>query len=259
MKEYLRNIITLFFMHLYKRFFEYKYLLLSRKGITYSQDLLITYNNSDFMVDKRFANAYQQGKKTDIYNLMGGSDIHWRVHVLCWAAQNVSTLDGDFVECGVNTGIFSRAIVEYLQFENLKKFFFLLDTFQGLDPKYSTTKEIEKTLTQNYFDVYEITKNTFLKYSNVKLIKGSVPETLEQVKTNKIAFLSIDMNTVIPEIAALEYFWDKIVIGGVIILDDYGYGNNYMEQKLAHDEFAKSKGVEILTLPTCQGLIIKNK
>lgn len=259
MKDYFRQNLTIFFMYLYKRFFEYKFLLLPRKGITYSQDLLITYNNCDFIKDKRFAEAYESGKRTDIHNLMGGSDIHWRVHVLCWAAQNVSNLDGDFVECGVNTGIFSRAIVQYLQFEKLDKSFYLLDTFKGLDPKYSTSKEIEKTKTQNYFDVYENAKLTFSTYPNVKLIKGSIPETLCQVDTNKIAFLSIDMNSVLPEIEALEYFWDKLVFGGIIILDDYGYGNQYMEQKHAHDEFAKRRGVQILTLPTCQGLIIKNK
>jgi hypothetical protein len=48
-----------------------------------------------------------------------------------------------------------------------------------------------------------------------------------------------------------------MVKGGVIILDDYGYANSHNDQKIAHDEFANSKGVQILTLPTCQGLLIK--
>lgn len=65
------------------------------------------------------------------------------------------------------------------------------------------------------------------------------------------------MNCVAPEVAALEYFWDKMVSGGVIIFDDYGYANSTNDQKFAHDKFARSKNVEILTLPTCQGLLIK--
>ena len=48
-----------------------------------------------------------------------------------------------------------------------------------------------------------------------------------------------------------------MVKGGVIVLDDYGYANATNEQKVAHDLFAKSKKVEILSLPTCQGLLIK--
>ena len=73
-----------------------------------------------------------------------------------------------------------------------------------------------------------------------------------------LRFLSIDMNCVQPEVDALNFFWDKMVPGGLIVLDDYGFGNSNHEQKKAHDEFATSKNVEILSLPTCQGLIIKS-
>jgi hypothetical protein len=64
------------------------------------------------------------------------------------------------------------------------------------------------------------------------------------------------MNCVAPEIAAAEYFWDKLVPGAVVILDDYGWEAHY-EQKLAFDRFAARKGVMVLTLPTGQGLIFK--
>jgi len=64
------------------------------------------------------------------------------------------------------------------------------------------------------------------------------------------------MNCVIPEIAAAEYFWDKLVPGAAIVLDDYGW-IGCEEQKYAFNEFAKRKGVPILCLPTGQGLIIK--
>ena len=56
----------------------------------------------------------------------------------------------------------------------------------------------------------------------------------------------------------LEYFWPKLVPGGIIILDDYGYGNN-QDQKWAHDTWAASKRIKILSLPTGQGLIIKGQ
>ncbi len=105
-------------------------------------------------------------------------------------------------------------------------------------------------------DIYEKVKETFKDF-NVKVIKGPVPETLSQVDSNKICFLSVDMNCVQPEVDTLNFFWDKMVKGGVIILDDYGYANSTNDQKAAHDEFAKSKGIKILSLPTCQGLIIK--
>ena len=64
------------------------------------------------------------------------------------------------------------------------------------------------------------------------------------------------MNMVFPEISAANYFWDKIVPGGLILLDDYGF-HAHLEQKKAFDEFAITKNVEIISLPTGQALIFK--
>ena len=64
------------------------------------------------------------------------------------------------------------------------------------------------------------------------------------------------MNCVQPEVAAMEYFWPKLVAGGVVILDDYGF-SGHEAQKRAADQFAASVGARILSLPTGQGLLIK--
>jgi hypothetical protein len=64
------------------------------------------------------------------------------------------------------------------------------------------------------------------------------------------------MNCVQPEIAAMEYFWPKLVAGGVVIIDDYGF-SGHEAQKTAADTFAESVGVKILSLPTGQGLMLK--
>jgi O-methyltransferase len=90
----------------------------------------------------------------------------------------------------------------------------------------------------------------------VQIIKGVVPDTLAQVKAEKICYLSIDMNNAAPEIAAAEHFWDRLVSGGIIILDDYGWAKQ-INQKIAFDKFADKRGVSPLSLPTGQALIIK--
>jgi len=42
------------------------------------------------------------------------------------------------------------------------------------------------------------------------------------------------------------------------VLDDYGYGgDSYIFQKHAWDDFAYKKRVQVLSLPTGQGLIFK--
>jgi hypothetical protein len=64
------------------------------------------------------------------------------------------------------------------------------------------------------------------------------------------------MNSVEPEIAAATFFWDKVVKGGVVILDDYGFPL-HINQKIAFDRFVLERGQSILCLPTGQGIIIK--
>jgi O-methyltransferase len=223
--------------------------------ISYATDCLITSNNCDFIKEPKFAKAYAAAAATKPWE---GFTLQWRVYIVCWFANYIKHLDGDFVECGVNTGAYARAIIDYINFPLLPKKFYLFDTFDGLVHNQLSDKEKEIGFYKHYDhykDVYAEVKETFSPF-NVEVIKGMVPDTLILCKAEKIVYLSIDMNVAAPEIAAANYFWDKIVGGGIIMLDDYGFAP-HIEQKLAFDAWAKEKNIEILSLPTGQGVIIK--
>ncbi len=222
---------------------------------TYNTDGLATSNNCDFIKDERFAKAYAASAAT---NPWPGFTLQWRVYIVCWLADHVKNLEGDFVECGVNTGAYAKAIIEYTRFNDTNKTFYLLDTFEGLSKAQITEEEMNAGVgnyLSAYRNVYDEVKKSFAN-DRVKIVKGLVPDTLSQVEANKIAYLSIDMNVTAPEIAAMEYFWDKIVSGGVLVHDDYGFPQ-HIHQKHAVDEFCKRKNVSILCLPTGQGIIFK--
>lgn len=224
---------------------------------TYNADGMMTWHNSDFQKDPRFMAAYKVGEATGSWN---GRQIPWRAYVGCWAADQVKHLDGDFVECGVNRGGLARAICEYVDFKASRRTFYLLDTFRGLveDMISDEEKKLGWNSTKNgyYVECYEDVVKTFRDFPNVKIIRGPVPDTLPQVDAERVCFLSIDMNCAAPEIAAAEYFWDKVVSGGIVLLDDYGFAT-HETQKEAFDQFAARKGVQVLSLPTGQGLLIK--
>ncbi len=224
--------------------------------LTYNTDGLATKHNADFIKDAKFAEAYRLGAQT----LGGDLHIEWRVHVCCWAAHQVKRLEGDFVECGVNTGILSRAVTHYIDFATLSdKTFYLLDTFQGIPLEQLSEAEKQiglQAYNQGYAECFDQVKATFADIPNVRIIKGRVPDTLAQVDTDKVCYLSIDMNCVAPEIAAAEFFWDKLVSGGIVILDDYAWAA-HINQKHAFDAFASERQIKILSLPTGQGLIVK--
>jgi O-methyltransferase len=224
--------------------------------IVYDTDGLTTSNNCDFINEPRFRSAYEAAAQTKPWP---GFTLQWRVYIVCWFANQVKYLKGDFVECGVNTGAYARAIIDYIDFNNVGKKFYLLDTFEGL-PEFLVTEEERNAGVLEYFgdhykNVYEQVVRTFKPF-NVEIIKGVVPDTLEKCDSENICYLSLDMNNAKPEIAAAEYFWDKLVSGAVMILDDYGFPAHIFQKK-AFDEFAEKKGVQILSLPTGQGIIFK--
>jgi len=221
--------------------------------LTYNQDGLASCHNADFMKEPLFMESYALGKSTGSWD---GSEIHWRAFVACWAANKAKTLPGDFVECGVNKGGLARTVINYVDLNNLGKKFYLLDTFAGLSEKYISDKERARGIRPGgYEECFAGVCKTFENF-NVEIIRGTVPDTLSQVTTDRVSYLSIDMNCALPEIAAAEFFWPKLVSGAVVLLDDYGWPH-HEEQKAEFDVFARKHGVQVLPLPTGQGLIIK--
>lgn len=135
----------------------------------------------------------------------------------------------------------------------------MFDTFCGIPQEQMLPEEIAGRIQENqwfYQECYELAKRNFAPFPQAHLIRGRVPDTLNNVHIDKVCYLSIDMNIVVPEIAAIKFFYDKLVKGAPVILDDYGF-THYYKQKEAWDAFAATKGIKILCLPTGQGLFIK--
>jgi hypothetical protein len=98
--------------------------------------------------------------------------------------------------------------------------------------------------------------NSRSEWRNVELIVGAIPGNRKLVTATEIAYLHLDMNNAGPEVAAFEHFWDKLVPGALVLLDDYAYAG-FEPQKLAMDSAAAVNGVRVASLPTGQGLLLK--
>lgn len=227
-----------------------------RGKYTYNEDsLAVTAHACAFLDDERFANAYRLGRATGSW---GHAEVRYRAYVCCWAAERASRLEGDFVECGVNKGGLALTVMNYVGFEALRKRFYLLDTFAGLNPDQVSQEERERGILDayRYEECYDQVRNTFGQYENVRIVRGTVPTTLPLVDAEKVSYLSLDMNCAEPEIAAAEFFWDRLVSGAAIVLDDYGWSRQ-AAQRRAFDTFARRRDVSVLELPTGQGLILR--
>jgi hypothetical protein len=230
----------------------------------YGHDGIFTFNNSHFTHDSSFRAAYQRGIQAS-----SGLDpkIEWRVHVALWAARCAMHVQGDFVECGVNAGFVSSAIMHYLGWQRGEKIFYLIDTFRG--PVLSQYSDEEVRLGQRkvaedamargaYVTDVDRVRANYAEWPNARIVQGAVPVVLEQLQVEQVAFLHLDMNSAKPERAAFEHFWEKLSAGGLVLLDDYA-AHGYDALAKAIDDAARARGAEVLSLPTGQGVILKRK
>lgn len=218
---------------------------------TLREDGLATVHSGDFVREPRFVEAYAAAEA-----VQGPTRLRWRARVLQWAASHALTVPGDFVECGVNRGFLSMSVAVYTNFgRRTDRRFFLVDTFSGLVES-QVSPEDRAAFWNEYGDTYDAVVASFRRFPNVTVVRGVVPECLPAIPTERVAYLSIDMNCAAPELAALEFFWPKMVPGGVIVLDDYGFAGHEAQKRVA-DAFAHSHGVDLLPLPTGQGLLLK--
>lgn len=228
----------------------------------YNQDGLKSEHLHEFMTDPAFLRSYNRGVAA-----AGDYRWHWRVHVGLWAAYSASKLEGDFVECGVNRGFLSSAIMEYLDWDSLSKTFYLLDTFAGLeltrlskdDLEAGAAERNEKHLqTGFYVTNVDGVRANFSQWKNVRIIQGAVPDTLREVPSARIAYLHLDMNSAAPEVAAFNFLWNRLAPGAFVLMDDYAFLGAESQQS-AMDAAAGAKGARIVSLPTGQGLLIKSR
>jgi hypothetical protein len=210
-------------------------------------DNLITWNrNMGFLQDEKFVSAVN-GNSPDIQE----QSLIWRLHTLCWAARQCSRLEGDFVEAGVYKGFTVKVICDYLGFNSLERDYYLYDVFcHSPEMKHHALSEHGDHL---YAQVCE----RFKDYPRVKVVQGLVPESFAKGVPEKIAFMHIDMNNADAEVAVLERFYERLVPGGMIVFDDYGW-LWYQAQQHAEDAWLnRHQGERILELPTGQGLLVK--
>jgi len=217
---------------------------------TFAGDMLITFDrNMGFFEDARFMDAFNAHAATGIEK-----SLVWRLHVLCWCAHNGLRRAGDFVECGVYQGFCSAVAARYLDFAGRDKQWYLYDTFAGI-PADQLDNGKPSPLAYAQQGLYEACRQRFAAYPNVHVIQGRVPDVLRGRAPEKVAFLHLDMNSAPAEMGALEFFWERLVPGALVLLDDYGW-RGYRAQKLAEDPFFAARGVQVMELPTGQGIVM---
>lgn len=218
---------------------------LVQPGVFIGDNMFVWMRNLSALDDEAFVKAWEQ-------NAAGPADqaIMWRRYVLCTAAFHAIHLDGDFVECGTLFGTGVKTVIDYFGREHFNKQFYAYDTFD-------TNPVAGHGFEGQQVGLYDQVCQRFAAYPGVHLVKGLLPESLHGQSPERIAFLHVDLNSAEFEIAVLDALFDRMVPGGILILDDYEWSGVYREQKMREDAWFSARRYRVMPLPTGQGLIIK--
>lgn len=167
----------------------------------------------------------------------------------------VKDLDGDTAECGVYKGATSYLICN--ETSHRPTVHYAIDSFEGLstptgrDAAYWKKGDLKA-------GVDECKENLRLFEERIRYCKGWIPEVFHLVKSPSFRFVHVDVDLYAPTHNSLEFFYEKMVPGGIIVCDDYGF-KSCEGAKIAVDEFFAGKPEPVVHSPTGQAIIIKKE
>jgi len=206
----------------------------------------------------RFIRQVRQRTMTDHAKLYGLVEATRYV-----ARQNIP---GAIVECGVWRGGSMQAVALALQEEGvIDRPLHLYDTFEGMPPptdrdhrKNVSAAELLATHEKGHRvwavagldDVQEAMREVGYPTEMIHFHQGLVEETIPADAPEQIALLRLDTDWYDSTKHELEHLYDRIVPGGVLILDDYG---DWEGARDAADEFISARKEPLLLLPLGTG------
>jgi O-methyltransferase len=175
-----------------------------------------------------------------------------RCFVIYQLTQQAARLPGDVAEVGVYKGGTAKLLGK--QFINAGKTVHLFDTFAGMpptDPRRDWHKE------NDFNDTSLESVTAYLNdCTNTLLYPGLFPCSAASVQDRDFCLVHIDVDIYKSVMDCIEFFYPRLLFGGIAIFDDYGF-LTCPGAKEAVDEFFADKAERPFYLPTGQCLVIK--
>jgi predicted O-methyltransferase YrrM len=183
-----------------------------------------------------------------------------RCYILYSLVGNAVLLDGDLAECGVYKGgsawIMAKALSESVGSTKPTHKLYLFDTFTGMPATYDCDALVHSE--GDFGDTsIESVKKLLSQFDFVEPKPGYIPETFQGLERNKFSFVHIDVDLFSSTKSCLEFFYPRLVPGGIMLFDDYGVRIYEDLEKKAVDEFFADKSEKPISLSNGQTIIVK--
>jgi len=158
---------------------------------------------------------------------------------------------GDTAEAGVYLGASSWLVCDY--FRGSEKAHYAFDSFAGLsapgpaDGAYWEQGDLASA--------EEIARARLEPFDAV-ICRGWIPDSFENVDVGQLCFAHIDVDLYEPTLESLKFFYPRVVSGGIILCDDYGF-TTCPGARRAVDEYMVDRPEPVVHVPTGQAVIIK--
>jgi O-methyltransferase len=196
-------------------------------------DMMVWSRHCGFTRDPDFVKAFEPYANSKMLR-----NRLWRIYTLCWAAKSCRAIEGKFIDIGCYDGRVTDIMRRYAGGE-----WELYDYFDAHPADFSKPGHGPEL----YGDVSKL-------FEGHKVVKGILPDSLDLPE--KIAFAQIDLNHAKTELAVLEQVWPRLSVGGMIVLDDYGFAD-YLDSYEGERKFFSERGETVFECPTGQGIVIK--
>lgn len=195
----------------------------------------------DRISPSEFSSLYRQVRNHTMCSNARLRGLHRAVrHVVAGGIQ------GDIVECGAARGGSAALMGLTLQQLKARRRIWLFDTFEGLPAPTSQDPDFELAdlFTGTCVGTLEEVRGLFQRLQvahDVTFVRGLFQQTLPTADISTIAVLHIDGDWYESVKVCLDCLYDKVVSGGVIQFDDYGY---WAGARKAVDEFLRYREIK---------------
>lgn len=206
-----------------------------------------------------FVAMYEEGLR-----LTGMSDNAWRrprfFHLL-QMFRLTRGLAGATCEAGVYRGLASYLLCRERRAEDGAfdgTGHFAIDSFEGLSVP--GERDADPGCAGRFGDTsVELVRDVLGGFPRVKLIKGWIPRALDALPEQRYRFVHVDVDLHDPTRSCLEYFYPRLVCGGVLVVDDYGPWptGEWPGCRIAVHEFCAELCVAFAALDTGNVVIVK--
>lgn len=214
-----------------------------------------TYNSNQYWpTDPQFLAAWNSFPETD-------GRVKDRRFILWSMARSAARLEGSTAECGVYNGSSSWLICEEFQGNPGWKHH-MYDSYEGLsEPETEDLPEQERTFKWAKHDLavgLERVQRNMEKFGdNVEFHPGWIPTAFPKASDESFAFVHVDVDLYQPTMDSIAWFYDRLVPGGILLCDDYGYESCPGAYRAFNEFVADKPERSVVHLTTGQGYIVK--